>query len=188
MKKTVLTLSGIIMAMSLFANEPEDVNHIPQESTATEATEATEEYYYERRFSSITELGTSINYSKPYFSVYQAVGINVNHHFFVGQGIGLQVADNRLLQLQATADFRAYVLDRNVTPMFVVQAGLNKVSKAPENEIKQLNDMQFMLNAGTGVLWQAKPNAAFTLNGGYTLCTDFKASMHGGFVKVGYVF
>jgi hypothetical protein len=130
----------------------------------------------------------SINYSRPYFTAYQAVGINVNHHFFVGQGIGLQVADNRLLQIQATADFRAYVLDRNVTPIFVVQAGLNKVSKAPENEGIQLNDSQFMLNAGTGILWQAKPNAAFTINGGYTLCTDFKASTHGGFVKVGYVF
>ncbi len=45
-----------------------------------------------------------------------------------------------------------------------------------------------MLNAGTGILIKAKPNASFTINGGYTLYSDFKQNIHGGFVKVGYVF
>lgn len=72
--------------------------------------------------------------------------------------------------------------------MFVVQAGINKVGNAPETETKQLKDLQLMLNAGTGILIKAKPNASFTINGGYTLYSDFKQNIHGGFVKVGYVF
>ncbi len=83
---------------------------------------------------------------------------------------------------------RAYVLDKKVTPMFTVQAGLNKVSNSPVDEKKKLNDTQFTMNAGTGILIKARENASFTINGGYTLFTDFKNNINGGFVKVGYVF
>ena len=114
--------------------------------------------------------------------------MRVNPYFFIGQGFGLQVSNNKLLQIQATADVRAYVLDKKVTPMFTVQAGLNKVSNSPVDEKQALNDSQFIMNAGTGILVKARENASFTINGGYTIFTDFTNSVHGGFVKIGYVF
>ena len=43
-------------------------------------------------------------------------------------------------------------------------------------------------NIATGILVKALPNAAFTINGGYSLFTDFNKSINGAFVKVGYVF
>ena len=114
--------------------------------------------------------------------------MRVNPYFFIGQGFGLQVSNNKLLQIQATADVRAYVLDKKVTPMFTVQAGLNKVSNSPVDEKQALNDSQFIMNAGTGILVKARENASFTINGGYTIFTYFTNSVHGGFVKIGYVF
>lgn len=189
-KKTILLAATLFIGFASFAND----NSVKEPESTVTTTEATttdgtdEEYYYERRFSAITEIGTVFAYGKPYFNVYQVVGVRVNPYFFVGQGVGLQVSNNKLLQLQATADFRAYVLDRKVTPMFTVQAGVNKVSNAPVDEKRQLGDLQFTMNAGTGILVKARENASFTVNGGYTIFTDFKNNVHGGFVKVGYVF
>jgi len=194
MKKTIFTVAAICIGLLSYAEENNlnaatnaAMTVLPAETSVADGS-AEETYYYERRFSAITEIGTVFAYGKPYFNVYQVVGVRVNPYFFVGQGVGLQVSNNKLLQLQATADFRAYVLDRKVTPMFTVQAGVNKVSNAPVDEKRQLGDLQFTMNAGTGILVKARENASFTVNGGYTIFTDFKNNVHGGFVKVGYVF
>jgi len=194
MKKTIFTVAAICIGLLSYAEENNlnaatnaAMTVLPAETSVADSS-AEETYYYERRFSAITEIGTVFAYGKPYFNVYQVVGVRVNPYFFVGQGVGLQVSNNKLLQLQATADFRAYVLDRKVTPMFTVQAGVNKVSNAPVDEKRQLGDLQFTMNAGTGILVKARENASFTVNGGYTIFTDFKNNVHGGFVKVGYVF
>lgn len=191
MKKTIFTVAAIFIGLASFAEE-NNLNAATNTTASTASTVADssmeETYYYERRFSAITEIGTVFAYGKPYFNVYQAVGVRINPYFFIGQGVGLQVSNNKLLQLQATVDMRAYVLDKKVTPMFTVQAGVNKVSNAPVDEKKQLNDLQFTMNTGTGILVKARENASFTFNGGYTIFTDFKNSTHGGFVKVGYVF
>jgi hypothetical protein len=142
----------------------------------------------ERRFSAITEVGSVIRTDKAYFSIYQVLGMRINPYVFIGQGLGVQVSKNKNYQLQATVDLRTYVLDKKVTPMFTVQAGLNKTNEYASNEARKLNDIQFLLNAGTGILVKAKENASFTINGGYSLYTDFNKNMHAGFVKVGYVF
>ncbi len=193
MKRTILLAVTLCIGYSTFADENSlsttsgtGTETVSQETASSAETE--DVYYYVRKFSAITETGTTIAYGKPYFTIYQAIGVRVNPYFFIGQGVGLQVSNNKLLQLQATADIRTYVLDKKVTPMFTVQAGLNKVSNTPVDEKKKLNDTQFVMNAGTGILVQARENASFTISGGYTIFTDFKNNVHGGFVKVGYVF
>lgn len=191
MNKTILTAVALFIGFASFAQDDDfKTTAITAPTATTEATTAPtdEVYYYERRFSAITEIGTVFAYNRPYFNIYQVVGVRINPYFFIGQGVGLQVSNNKLLQIQTTADLRAYVLNKKVTPMFTLQAGLNKVSNAPIEEKKKLNDLQFTMNAGTGILIKARENASFTINGGYTLFTDFKNSVHGGFVKVGYVF
>ena len=192
MKKLILLAATVFIG---FASDAEDTTaETPtNNATTTETTEAAtinndEVYVYERRFSAITEIGTTFAQTQPYFNIYQVIGVRVNPYFFIGQGFGLQVSNNKLLQIQATADVRAYVLDKKVTPMFTVQAGLNKVSNSPVDEKQALNDSQFIMNAGTGILVKARENASFTINGGYTIFTDFNKNAHGGFVKVGYVF
>lgn len=196
MKKTLLVAATLFFGIASFAENNTETTtvstvNIGKEATASSTepnTEAEEEYYYERRFSAITEIGTTFARTQPYFNIYQVIGVRVNPHFFIGQGFGLQVSNNKLLQIQATADMRAYVLDKKVTPMFTLQAGLNKVSNSPVDEKKKLNDTQFTMNAGAGILIKARENASFTINGGYTIFTDFKNNVNGGFVKIGYVF
>ena len=192
MKKLILLAATVFIGFASFA-EDNTVETPTNIATPTETTEAAiinndEGYVYERRFSAITEIGTTFAQNQPYFNIYQVIGVRVNPYFFIGQGFGLQVSNNKLLQIQATADVRAYVLDKKVTPMFTVQAGLNKVSNSPVDEKQALNDSQFIMNAGTGILVKARENASFTINGGYTIFTDFTNSVHGGFVKIGYVF
>ncbi|MCC6516065.1 MAG: hypothetical protein IT275_06880 [Chitinophagales bacterium] len=189
MKREFLVAVMALFSMTAFANG-NDVSIEPTNVTVENNSEATaEEFYeYDRRFSAITEVGTAFAGNQAYFNLYQAIGMRINPYFFIGQGVGIQVSNNRIYQMHTTADFRAYVLDKKVTPMFIVQAGINKVGNAPETETKQLKDLQLMMNAGTGILIKAKPNASFTINGGYTLYSDFKQNIHGGFVKVGYVF
>lgn len=192
MKKLILLAATVFIGFASFA-EDSTVETPTNIATTTETTEAAtinnnEVYVYERRFSAITEIGTTFAQTQPYFNIYQVIGVRVNPYFFIGQGFGLQVSNNKLLQIQATADLRAYVLDKKVTPMFTVQAGLNKVSNSPVDEKQTLNDSQFIMNAGTGMLVKVRENASFTINGGYTIFTDFKKNAHGGFVKVGYVF
>ena len=188
MKKTILLAVTLFFGFVSFATD----NTTETTANATTTTEAAsinnDDYVYERRFSAITEIGTTFARTQPYFNVYQVIGVRVNPHFFIGQGFGLQVSNNKLLQIQATADMRAYVLDKKVTPMFTIQAGLNKVSNSAVDEKKKLSDTQFTMNAGTGILIKARENASFTINGGYTIFTDFKNNVNGGFVKVGYVF
>lgn len=192
MKKLILLAATVFIGFASFA-EDSTVETPTNIATTTETTEAAtinnnEVYVYERRFSAITEIGITSAQTQPYFNIYQVIGVRVNPYFFIGQGFGLQVSNNKLLQIQATADLRAYVLDKKVTPMFTVQAGLNKVSNSPVDEKQTLNDSQFIMNAGTGMLVKVRENASFTINGGYTIFTDFKKNAHGGFVKVGYVF
>ena len=192
MKKLILLAATVFIGFASFA-EDSTVETPTNIATTTETTEAAtiknnEVYVYERRFSAITEIGTTFAQTQPYFNIYQVIGVRVNPYFFIGQGFGLQVSNNKLLQIQATADLRAYVLDKKVTPMFTFQAGLNKVSNSPVDEKQALNDSQFRMNAGTGILVKVRENASFTINGGYTIFTDFKKNAHGGFVKVGYVF
>ncbi len=197
MKKTVLLAVGLLFGISMYATDNlENTTSTETISTQTEenldVTETTledaEEVAPERRFSAITEVGSVIRKDKSYFSVYQVVGMRINPHVFIGQGLGVQVSKNKVYQLQATLDLRTYVLDKKVTPMFTVQAGINKSNELMDNESKKLHDIQFLLNAGTGVLIKAKENASFTINGGYALYTDFAKNVHAGFVKVGYVF
>jgi hypothetical protein len=192
MKKLILLAATVFIGFASYA-EDTTAETPTNNATTTETTEAAtinndEVYVYERRFSAITEIGTTFAQTQPYFNIYQVIGVRVNPYFFIGQGFGLQVSNNKLLQIQATADVRAYVLDKKVTPMFTVQAGLNKVSNSPVDEKQALNDSQFIMNAGTGILVKARENASFTINGGYTIFTDFNNSVHGGFVKIGYVF
>ena len=192
MKKLILLAATVFIGFASYA-EDTTAETPTNNATTTETTEAAtinndEGYVYERRFSAITEIGTTFAKNQPYFNIYQVIGVRVNPYFFIGQGFGLQVSNNKMLQIQATADVRAYVLDKKVTPMFTVQAGLNKVSNSPVDEKQALNDSQFIMNAGTGILVKARENASFTINGGYTIFTDFTNSVHGGFVKVGYVF
>ena len=192
MKKLILLAATLFIGFASYA-EDTTAETPTNNATTTETTEAAtinndEVYVYERRFSAITEIGTTFAQTQPYFNIYQVIGVRVNPYFFIGQGFGLQVSNNKLLQIQATADVRAYVLDKKVTPMFTVQAGLNKVSNSPVDEKQALNDSQFIMNAGTGILVKARENASFTINGGYTIFTDFNNNVHGGFVKIGYVF
>lgn len=189
MKKTFLLAVTLFFGIASFANDNTTETTV-NAATTTEATiiNNDDDYVYERRFSAITEIGTTFARTQPYFNIYQVIGVRVNPHIFIGQGFGVQVSNNKLLQIQATADVRAYVLDKKITPMFTVQAGLNKVSNSPVDEKKKLNDTQFTMNAGTGILIKARENASFTINGGYTIFTDFKNKVNGGFVKVGYVF
>ena len=192
MKKLILLAATLFIGFASYA-EDTTAETPTNNATTTETTEAAtinndEVYVYERRFSAITEIGTTFAQTQPYFNIYQVIGVRVNPYFFIGQGFGLQVSNNKLLQIQATADVRAYVLDKKVTPMFTVQAGLNKVSNSPVDEKQALNDSQFIMNAGTGILVKARENASFTINGGYTIFTDFNNNLHGSFVKIGYVF
>lgn len=193
MKTTLLTAALVFIGMATYAND----TNAETTATATSAevtktmaptTPNDDDYYYERKFSTITETGIVFSKSQPFFNLYQVIGARVNPYFFIGQGVGLQVTKNKLVQLQTTVDLRAYVLDKKVTPMFTVQAGVNKVSNANVDETQRLNDLQFVMNAGTGILIKARENASFTINGGYTIFTDFKNKINGGFVKVGYVF
>ncbi len=158
----------------------------PAEETNTNI----EEEVYVRRFSSITEMGSTIAKGQGYFSVYQAVGFRVNPHVFIGEGIGIQTAPERGIQVQLLTDLRVYALDRKVTPVFLVQAGMNKGGNGTfsQSEKERLGDTQLNINAGAGVMFKARPNAAFTLNGGYSLYSDMNRNLHAAFVKIGYVF
>jgi len=166
-------------------------------STSAAATDASsfgedaeEQELWPARISSITEIGASFMYDKRFVNVYQALGKRVNPYLFIGGGIGVQVKNSSTYQFQLLADVRVNALNKRVSPIFFTQFGLNKVG--PEtlynNEQKFLGSNQFNLNLGTGILVKALPNAAFTLNGGYSLFTDFNKSINGAFVKVGYVF
>ena len=194
MKKVFFITSLMMTSLIIKANETGNAAAITSTAievapTATELSDTDEDIVYnERRFSAITETGAVFASGKGYFNLYQVVGVRLNPYFFIGQGVGIQVANKNAYQFQTTLDLRAYVLDKKVTPMFTVQAGLNKVGNATYNEVKKLNDTQFTMNVGTGVLVKAKEKASFTLNGGYTLFTDFKNSINGGFIKVGYIF
>jgi len=146
--------------------------------------------HWQSGFSSITEIGASFMYDKRFVNIYQALGKRVNPYLFIGGGLGVQVKNSSTYQFQLLADIRVNPLNKRVTPIFFTQFGLNKVG--PETlynkEQKYLGSTQFNLNLGTGILVKALPNAAFTLNGGYSLFTDFNKNINGAFVKVGYVF
>lgn len=150
MKKLLITTVALFLGITIYAenNIAENPSAITTTSIETALPPAEEEDIVEedftevRRFSSITEIGSAFVYDKAYFNIYQAFGMRVNPYFFIGQGLGLQVSNNSLLQLQATLDARAYILDKKVTPMLTMQIGMNKVSYAPVFENKAtLKDM-----------------------------------------------
>ncbi len=146
--------------------------------------------HWESGVSAITEIGASFMYDKRFVNIYQAVGARINPYLFIGGGVGVQVKNSSTYQFQLLADIRVNAIDKRVTPIFFTQFGLNKVG--PETlyneKQKSLGSTQFNLNLGTGILVKALPNAAFTINGGYSLFTDFNKNINGAFVKVGYVF
>jgi hypothetical protein len=116
MKKLILLAATVFIGFASYA-EDTTAETPTNNATTTETTEAAiinndEVYVYERRFSAITEIGTTFAQTQPYFNIYQVIGVRVNPYFFIGQGFGLQVSNNKLLQIQATADVRAYVLDK----------------------------------------------------------------------------
>lgn len=152
--------------------------------------EQDETSFWEPGISSITELGASFMYNQKFVNIYQAVGGRINPYLFIGGGVGVQVKNTSTYQFQLLADVRVNALNKRVTPIFMTQFGLNKVG--PETlynkEQKYLGNTQFNLNLGSGILVRALPNAAFTLNGGYSLFTDFNKNIHGAFIKIGYVF
>ena len=194
MKNLLLTI-GLFAGIATYATDNNTIATTTETLTTTPATteqssfgDDAEETFWEPGVSSITELGAS--FMQRFANIYQAVGGRVNPYLFIGAGIGVQVKNPNAYQFQILADVRVNPLDKRVTPVFMTQFGLNKVG--PETlynkEQKYLDNTQFNLNLGTGILVRALPNAAFTLNGGYSLFTDFKQNIHGAFVKIGYVF
>jgi len=115
MKKLLITTVALFLGITIYAenNIAENPSAITTTSIETALPPAEEEDIVEedftevRRFSSITEIGSAFVYDKAYFNIYQAFGMRVNPYFFIGQGLGLQVSNNSLLQLQATLDARA---------------------------------------------------------------------------------
>lgn len=210
MQKSILIAATIFASIASYANDnlttetaaTTTTTETAATTTTTEAIAATENpaptsfgeqddnYYYERRISAITEVGTTFLYDKAFFNMYQAVGARVNPYLFIGGGLGVQVRANQQYQFQLLADVRANVLDKRVTPIFMMQVGYNRSgAETIYNKEKQsLKPEQLNLNLGTGILVKATDNASFTLNGGYSLFSDFSKNMHGGFVKIGYVF
>ena len=198
MNKSILIAATIFASVAAYANDNAAVETTTPATTveATENPEASsfgnqsENDVYQRRISSITEVGTTFLYDKAFFTIYQALGANVNPYLFVGGGIGLQVRANQQYQFQLLGDVRAKVLDKRVTPIFMMQVGYNRTGSETlyNKENKALKPEQLNLNLGTGILVKATDNASFTLNGGYSLFSDFTKNMHGAFVKIGYVF
>ncbi len=196
MKNLLLTI-GLFAGIATYATDnnttattTETVTTAPATTEQSSFGDDVEESFWEPGVSSITELGASFMYNQRFANIYQAVGGRVNPYLFIGAGIGVQVKNPNAYQFQLLADVRVNPLNKRVTPVFMTQFGLNKVG--PETlynkEQKYLDNTQFNLNLGTGILVRALPNAAFTLNGGYSLFTDFKQNIHGAFVKIGYVF
>lgn len=198
-KKSILIAATIFASFTTYAND----NLTKETGTATTTTVATENpapssfgeqsednSYEVRKISSITEVGTTFLYDKAFFNVYQAVGANINPYLFIGGGIGVQVRANQQYQFQLLADVRAKVLDKRVTPIFMMQIGYNRAGSETiyNKENQSLKAEQLNLNLGTGILVKATDNASFTLNGGYSLFSDFNKNMNGAFVKIGYVF
>ncbi|MCB0506916.1 MAG: hypothetical protein R2739_03980 [Chitinophagales bacterium] len=201
MKRTVFVALALCLGFTSFAandnasvsattnsENQKEVSAISENADVEASSFGEDEYVTVRRFSAITEIGTSVNAGKPYFNIYQVVGMRVNPYFFIGQGAGIQVHNKKDYQIQALVDMRAYVLDKKVTPMFGLQMGINRSTQLSSPESKNLNDIQFALNAGSGILIKARENASFTINGGYNLIMDKDNKQHGGFVKIGYVF
>lgn len=200
MKKLLLTI-GLFSAIATYAADinstekttiaTENVSTVAETSIEPSSFGSTEnETNWEPGFSTITELGASFMYNQRFVNIYQAVGGRINPYLFIGAGVGVQVKNPGNYQFQLLADIRVNPIDKVVSPVFFTQFGLNKVG--PETlynkEQKYLGNNQFNLNLGTGIIVRALPNAAFTLNGGYSLFTDFNKNINGAFVKVGYIF
>ena len=75
-------------------------------------------------------------------------------------------------------------LDKNANVW--CKQGLIKLTQLKRG--KKTNDTQFYHEYWYRRFNPAKEKASFTLNGGYTLFTDFKNSINGGFIKIGYIF
>ncbi len=191
---TSLMVSGAVYGADNMAsaskNEQQVEETLAEPSAFGEQTEEEPEENQGAQFSAITEVGAAYIYNQPFFNVYQAVGVKFNPYVFLGGGVGVQVGQNRAYQFQLLSDLRVNALNKKVSPVFLIQLGYNKLG--PETITNKdkvaLKDMHMNLNLGTGIYIKAAEKASFTLNGGYTLFTDFNKNMHGGFVKIGYVF
>ncbi len=199
--RNVLLILGLFAGISSYAADSKETatttTATTTEVTTTEAVDPsafgkeTNEIVNNRRFSSITEVGASfITSENRFFNVYQAVGVRINPYVFIGEGLGVQAGKNKTFNIQLLTDLRVNVLNKRVTPVFLAQIGLNKVGGDVIYTTKErkMSDTQMNINLGTGILFKATDRAAFTLNGGYSLYTDFNKNQHGGFVKIGYVF
>jgi hypothetical protein len=205
MKKSILIAATIFASIASYANDnvETETNKTTVSTPTITSTEAVENpapssfgeqdddaFNYDRKISAITEVGTTFLNDKAFFNIYQAVGARVNPYLFIGAGLGLQVRGNQQYQYQLLADVRANILNKRVTPVLLMQVGLNKVGPEilEKSEKDALKGSQLNLNLGTGILIKATDNASFTINGGYSLFSDFTKNKNGGFVKIGYVF
>ena len=119
MKKTLFLAVLAFTAFTANSKEPNEVTSTAEAAVTTETglnpmADSDETYNYERRFSTITEVGTIFAYNKAYFNVYQVIGMRVNPYFFIGQGVGIQVSNMNMYQFQTTVDLRAYVDRKSV--------------------------------------------------------------------------
>ncbi len=190
MKKILLIALTVLSTMG-FAQSGTDGDANTSANTVTDET-TTDDWRidgnFRRGFSSITEVGTSYVFGQPFFTVQETWGVRVNPYFFIGQGTAVNLAKNKWLDFAATVETRTNFTKTNVSPQFNLGFGLNKTNQL-SNEGKQiLNDRQFVLTAGLGLEFRISPIAGITVNGGYKLLTDFDQNVHGGFVRVGYVF
>ena len=97
MQKSILIAATIFASIASYANDNLTTENAVTTTTETAATTTTTEaiaatenpaptsfgeqddnYYYERRISAITEVGTTFLYDKAFFNMYQAVGARVN--------------------------------------------------------------------------------------------------------------
>ena len=192
MKKRILIVLTVLSTMGLSAQSGTDgdTNTFAKETVTNESTydDWRIDGNFRRGFSSITEAGMAFTYGQPFFTVQETWGVRVNPYFLIGQGTAVNLAKNQWLDISATVETRTNFLKKNISPQFTLGMGVNKTNQLSHEGRQILNDRQFVLNTGLGLEFRISPYAGITLNGGYKLLTDFKQNVHGGFVKIGYVF
>jgi hypothetical protein len=189
MKKTLLPVLIVLSTMGAFAQSGTDGDTSTFAKTVTNETNDWRiDGNFRRGFSSITEAGTTFSYGQPFFTIQETWGVRVNPYFFIGQGTAVNLAKNKWLDVAATVETRTNFTKTNVSPQFTLGLGINKTNQLSTKENQILNDRQFVLTTGLGLEFRISPIAGITVNGGYKLLTDFDNHVHGGFVRVGYVF
>lgn len=185
MKTTLLSLLLSLSVLTYAKDAAGSEEVLPKTDDSTSAEYSA---YETPRFSAITEAGSTFNTSFAHFNAYQAIGCKVNPYLFIGAGFGIETQATGSIQLQTVADLRYYMLDRRWSPMLVVKAGANRGAEFSGGDNSHPSNTQFVLNVGPGIIFRATDRVAFTLNGGYSLLTDFNRSNKGGFLRIGYIF